>query len=299
MAQRLLHYDIIERLGEGAGSVIYSVRDTGTGRAFALKHVVRKRDKDVRFIEQMETEYEVSKQFTHANLRKAYELKINKTMLLKKTEAFLVLELFDGKPLEVRPPGTLLEITDAFLQAAEGLKAMHALGYVHCDIKPNNILRDAQGIVKVIDFGQSTKIGTVKERIQGTPDYISPEQVERRPITAQTDIYNFGATVYWALTGKPIPTQYTVSRQGKYGFLLDTMIQSPQDLNPKVPLPLSNLVMECISTNPKRRPADMDTAIMRLELAKHVLLKESHPHPAPEVLSPDDTNYVSDDTPDA
>ena len=59
----------------------------------------------------------------------------------------------------------------------------------------NNILRDVAGIVKVIDFGQSTKIGTVKERIQGTPDYISPEQVERRPITFQTDIYNFGATV--------------------------------------------------------------------------------------------------------
>jgi len=297
MVQRLLHYDIIERLGEGAGSTIYSVRDPGTGRTFALKHVLRKRDKDVRFIEQMETEFEVSRQFTHPALRKSFELKIVKTMLLKKTEAFLVMELFDGKPLEVRPPATLLDVDNTFIQAAEGLKAMHSLGYVHCDIKPNNILRDGSGVVKVIDFGQSTKIGTVKERIQGTPDYISPEQVERRPITVQTDIYNFGATVYWALTGKPIPTQYTVSRQGKYGFLLDTLIQSPQDLNPKVPLPLSNLVMECISTNPKRRPADMEQTIMRLELGKHVILKEANPQTTPPVLSPDDTNYVSDDTP--
>jgi serine/threonine protein kinase len=299
MVQRLLHYDIIEQLGQGAGSVIYSVRDVGTGRAFALKHVLRKRDKDVRFIEQMETEFEVSKLFTHPALRRSYELKITKTMLLKKTEAFLIMELFDGKPLEVRPPNSLLETVDTFIQTAQGLKAMHALGFIHCDIKPNNILRDAQGVVKVIDFGQSIKAGTVKERIQGTPDYISPEQVERRPITVQTDIYNFGATIYWALTGKPIPTQYTVSRQGKYGFLLDTLIQSPQDLNPRCPLPLSNLVMECISTNPKRRPTDMDTAIMRLELAKHVLHKEANPSPAPEVLSPNDTNYVSDDTPDA
>jgi serine/threonine-protein kinase len=296
MAQRLLHYDIIDRLGEGAGSVIYSVRDPGTGRSFALKHVLRKRDKDVRFIEQMETEYEVSHQFNHPNLRRSYELKINKTMLLKKTEAFLVMELFDGKSLEVRPPSSLLDIVNSFIQAAEGIKAMHVLGYVHCDIKPNNIMRDAQGMIKVIDFGQSTKIGTVKERIQGTPDYISPEQVERRPITVQTDIYNFGATVYWALTGKPIPTQYTVSRQGKYGFLLDTLIQTPQDLNPKVPLPLSNLVMECISTSPRRRPTDMEQTIMRLELGKHVLLKESNPTP-PQVPSPDDTGYVSDDTP--
>lgn len=297
MAQQILHYDIIERLGEGAGSVIYSVREPTTGKLYAVKQVIRKKDKDVRFIEQVETEYEVSKLFTHPALRRSFDLKIVKTVFLKKMEAYLVMELFDGKSVEARPPSSLLEVVDTFIQTAAGLKAMHTLGYVHCDIKPNNILRNSQGLVKVIDFGQSSKIGTVKERIQGTPDYISPEQVERRPITVQTDIYNFGATVYWALTGKPIPTQYTVSRGGKYGFLLDTLIQSPQDLNPKVPLPLSNLVMECISTNPKRRPTDMEQAIMRLELAKHVLQKEANPVPSPDVLN--DTGYVDDDTPSA
>ena len=295
MAQKLLHYDIVERLGEGAGSIIYSVRDPGTGRMYALKHVVRRKDKDVRFIEQMETEFEVSKQFTQPNLRRSFELKINKTLLMKKIEAFLVMELFDGKPLEVRPPHGLLETVDTFIQTAQGLKAMHSLGYVHCDIKPNNILRDGKGTVKVIDFGQSAKIGTIKERIQGTPDYISPEQVERRPITVQTDIYNLGATIYWAICGKTIPTQYTVSRQGKYGFLLDTLIQTPQQLNPKVPVALSNLVMECVSTNPKRRPPDMEETLMRLELAKHVLLKEAHPGlgPSPEAVL-NDTSIVGD-----
>jgi serine/threonine-protein kinase len=292
MAQ-LLHHDIVEQLGEGAGSVIYSVRDPATGRMFALKHVLRRKEKDIRFIEQMENEYEVSRQFTHPNLRKSFELKINKTLLLRKTEAFLVMELFDGKPLDVRPPSGLLETVDIFIQTAQGLQAMHALGYVHCDIKPNNILRNLKGNVKVIDFGQSTRIGMTKERIQGTPDYIAPEQVERRPITVQTDIYNLGATIYWALTGKPIPTQYTVSRGGKYGFLLDTLIQSPQELNPKVPLPLSNLVMECISTSPRKRPPDMEQAIMRLELSKHVLQKEANPSIVTEDLN-DDSTYFGD-----
>jgi eukaryotic-like serine/threonine-protein kinase len=277
MTQKLLHYDVLDRLGEGAGSTIFSVRDSITGRVFALQHVLRRKDKDIRFIEQMENEFEVSKQFSHPNLRRSFDLKINKSMLLKKTEAFLVMELFDGKPLEVRPPNSLMEVVDTFLPAAQGLQALHNMGYVHCDIKPNNILRDNKGDVKVIDFGQSAKIGTIKERIQGTPDYISPEQVERRPITIQTDIYNLGATIYWALTGKPIPTQYTVSRQGKHSFLLDTLIQTPQQLNPKVPMALSNLVMECISTNPRKRPADMESTIMRLELAKHVLQKEHKP----------------------
>lgn len=290
---KLLQYDIVERLGEGAGSVIYSVRDPETGRVYALKHVHRVKPKDIRFVEQMETEFEISKQFTHPNLRRSFDLKLNKTLLLRVTEAFLVMEYFDGKPLEVRPPGTLLETVDTFIGAANGLSAMHQMGYVHCDIKPNNILRDAQGNVKVIDFGQSGKIGTIKDRIQGTPDYISPEQVERRPITVQTDIYNLGATIYWSLTAKTIPTQYTVSRQGKYSFLLDTLIQTPQTLNPRAPVALSNLVMECISTNPRKRPPDMNEVIMRLELAKHVLQKESGNPPVPSASAEalDDTSH--------
>lgn len=277
MSEKLLHYDIIERLGEGAGSVIYAVRDPQTGRKFALKHVVRHKDKDVRFIEQMENEYEVSKNFTHPNLRRSYDLKVVKTLLLKKAEAFLVMELFDGKSLETRPPVSLLEVTDAFIPAAHGLHAMHKMGYVHCDIKPNNILRDSSGHVKVIDFGQSAKIGTIKERIQGTPDYIAPEQVERRPIMVQTDIYNLGATIYWCLTGKPIPTQYTVSKKGENSFLLDTLIPTPQALNPGVPTPLSNLVMECVSTSWKKRPADMEQLVTRLELVRHVIMKNQQP----------------------
>jgi serine/threonine protein kinase len=276
MSKKLLHYDVLELLGEGAGSTIYSVRDPGTGRLYALKHVLRKKDKDVRFIEQMETEFEVSKNFTHPNLRRSFDLKITKTLLFKKSEAFLIMELFEGKSLESRPPSSMLQVVDAFIPTAQGLHAMHNMGFIHCDLKPNNILRDSNGTIKVIDFGQSAKIGTVKERIQGTPDYISPEQVERRPITVQTDIYNFGATIYWCLTGKPIPTQYTVNRQGKNSFLLDTLIPSPLQLNPRTPVALSNLVMECVSTNPKKRPSDMEQAIQRLELAKHVILKEQN-----------------------
>src|SRR5437016_1866682 len=101
MAQKLLHYDVLERLGEGARSVIYLVSDPQKGgQVFALKHVQRADQKDIRFIEQMETEFEISRQFTHPNLRRCYELKINKTLLLKVTEAFLLMELVDGKPLE-------------------------------------------------------------------------------------------------------------------------------------------------------------------------------------------------------
>jgi serine/threonine-protein kinase len=275
MSQKLLNFEVLERLGEGARSTIYAVMDPLTRQTFALKHVIRSDPKDIRFIEQMESEFAISKQFTHPNLRRSYDLKINKSMLLKVTEAFLIMELFVGKALDVFIPVGLVEIIDSFLQTAHGLKAMHVMGYAHCDIKPNNILRDDQGRIKVIDFGQSAKIGTIKERIQGTPDFIAPEQVARRPISVQTDVFNLGATLYWALTGKHIPTLYTVNKKGENSFLLDTRIDSPQDLNPRVPNALSNLVMECIATKPQKRPADMDQVVTRLELAKHVLTRST------------------------
>ena len=275
MAQKLLNYDVIDVLGEGAKSTIYRVVDPATGRQLALKHVKRVDAKDLRFVEQIENEYAISKQFSHPNLRRSFDLKVIKTMFVKVSEVYLTMELFEGRTLDVRPPTNLMETVQTFIQTCNGLKAMHAMGYVHADLKPNNILRSDLGEVKLIDFGQSCKVGTVKERIQGTPDYIAPEQVARRPITVQTDVFNLGATIYWTLTGRTIPTLYTVNKQGENSFLLDSKIDTPQQLNPKVPTPLSNLVMECVATNPKKRPADMDAVLTRLELAKHVLLKES------------------------
>jgi serine/threonine protein kinase len=273
MAQKLLQYDVLEKLGEGARSVIYAVSDPTTRQVFALKHVIRAEQKDIRFVEQVETEYEVSRQFNHPNLRKSFELKIIKTMLVKVAEAYLVMEMVDGKPLDVRPPTEMMDILDTFIQAAQGLKAMHQMGWAHCDIKPNNILRNDKGQVKVIDFGQACKIGTIKERIQGTPDYIAPEQVNRKPINQQTDVFNLGATLYWNLTGKHIPTLYTVNKKGENSFLMDDRIDTPMDLNPKVPQAVSNLVMDCVSTKQQKRPVDMDAVITRLELGRHIIQK--------------------------
>jgi eukaryotic-like serine/threonine-protein kinase len=287
MAEKLFHYDVIDVLGEGAKSTIYRVNDPATGRQFALKHVKRIDAKDIRFIQQIENEFEISKQFTHPNLRRSFDLKINKTLLLKVAEAFLVMELFEGRTLDVRPPATLLETVETFIQTCEGLRAMHQMGFIHADLKPNNILRSDLGQVKVIDFGQSCRIGTIKERIQGTPDFIAPEQVARRPISVQTDVFNLGATMYWALTGRHIPTLYTVNKKGENSFLLDATIDSPQDLNPQVPTAISNLVVECIATRPQKRPNDMDDVITRIELGKHILNKQqAQGQPPPQLHRP-------------
>ena len=275
MPETLLHYDLLERIGEGARSTIWRASDKNTGRIYALKHVLRKEDKDIRFIEQMEAEYKLSKNFNHPNLRKTIELTINRTLLRRVTEAVMIMEYVDAVPLDVKPPPDISSTLDTFVQAAAGLAAMHKMGFVHCDIKPNNLLRAADGHVKVIDYGQSCPAGTVKERIQGTPDYIAPEQVNRKPVTVQTDVFNLGATLYWALTGKHIPTLYTVQKnKGNNSLLSDDLFDSPLDLNPLVPPVVSEMCMLCVATNPRKRPADMDAMIQKLEIGKHLMKKK-------------------------
>ena len=266
----LFGYDVIDFLGQGAGSDIFVVTNPKTNQLYALKHVLRKTEKHARFIEQLENEFDVSKSFVHPNLRKSVEMKETKTWLGKVTEAALVMELFDGLPMDVKAPETLMAAVDVFIQAAQGLEALHAGGYVHCDLKPNNILIGLDGAVKVIDFGQACKAGTVKERIQGTPDYIAPEQVKREAVTFRTDVFNFGATMYWAVTGKKIPTLFTLKKD-ENSFLVHDKIATPRDLNGEVPETLSNLIMECIRTNPLKRPEAMGEVTRRLEVVRHSL----------------------------
>jgi len=283
--QSLFGYEVIASIGEGAGSLIYAVRDPMTSQVYALKHVLRHADKDIRYVQQVEAEYQVSKQFSHPGLRKSYDLKIKKTLLRKVTEAALVMELFDGQPMDVRPPSNCGSICDIFLQTARALESMHHLGWIHCDLKPNNILLDQEWQVKVIDFGQTCKSGTIKERIQGTPDFIAPEQVKCEGVTVRTDVFNFGATLYWALSGQKIPTLYTLKRE-QNSFLLDQKIPTPRDLNSSVPEGFSNLAMECVRTNPAKRPESMGEVARRLEVIQHSVSRLAKPaKPLPRAIT--------------
>ncbi len=274
MPQELFGYEIIEQIGEGAGSTIYVVSHRETKQIYALKHVIRKTDKHARFIDQLESEFEVARKCNHANLRRVIDYHTKKTLLGKITEAALVMELFDGQPMEVSLPRAMTQIIDCFAETGRALEAMHTAGFVHCDLKPNNILISKEGHVKVIDLGQACSVGTKKERIQGTPDYISPEQVKLLPVTPQTDIYNLGATMYWALSGRKMPTLFTISK-GENSLLSDDLIQAPHLINPVVPESLSNFTMECVRINPKKRPADMGEVVRRLDIINHVIQRDS------------------------
>ena len=257
------------RLGTGAGSVVYEVIDPNSGRRYALKHVVVSDPKHLRFVEQLEREHEVGQSVRHANLRQPLALLVKRSLLRRITEAALILELVDGWPITVptRPVGQAIEY---LVQLAHTLEAFHKAGFVHCDLKPHNLLVDRNLNVKLIDLGQACRVGTVKERVQGTPDFISPEQVLRRAVTPKTDVYNFGATAYCILTGGKIPTLFTVKKGGENSFLIDDRIPAPHELDGQIPALLSNLVMDFIGLTPDERP-EMSQVIRKLDAIVYML----------------------------
>ncbi|MEQ9453675.1 MAG: serine/threonine-protein kinase [Phycisphaeraceae bacterium] len=263
-------YQVLGTLGQGAKSTIFEVRGTDNKR-YALKRVVKDSPSDQRFVDQAVSEYEIAKKFDSPYLRKGVKL-IRIRKLIRTSEVIVVMELIEGMPLEQYQPGNMLELIEIIAHAAQGLHTMHLVGYVHADMKPTNIMVTPQREVKLIDFGQSCPIGTIKQRIQGTPDYIAPEQVKRRSITPQTDVFNLGATVYWMLTKKHVPTLIPRQRAGS-GVSLKTVERCtpPGELNSKVPPALSSLVMDCVEMEPEDRPRTMPAVIDRLMIAQSQL----------------------------
>lgn len=274
-------YRVISEIGRGAASVIYLVQDPKTKQIWALKHVIKNNPKEQRFLDQTETEYKIASQLDHDSIRKIPRI-IKKGSLLKTNELYLVMELVDGISLHEEQPDDLATLVDIFQQTADALAQMHDRGFVHADMKPHNVIvgvdLDGNHTAKLIDLGQSCKIGTIKKRIQGTPDYIAPEQVHRREITPKTDIYNFGATMYWVLTGKNIPTAMGHQKDSLMGSLDDSLIEKAtpvSEINPLVPDRLNDIIMECVEVDIDRRPESMHFVADKLDMILGVLRAES------------------------
>lgn len=267
-------YEFIERLGKGAHAVIYLASERANRRKVAIKHIVRRNAEDDRFLEQAETEFEVANQLEHPYLRRCFEL-VRVRKWLRTSELFLIMEYVDGETLEYQCPVAMDGIVAVFERVAEGLAALHKRGYAHADMKPNNIMLTREGGLKIIDFGQSCPLGTRKTRVQGTPDYMAPEQVWRREIDQRTDIFNLGATMYWVVTGKAFRTQMQTAPTGSKMIELEARVDNapPHELNPRVPLAFSKLISECCSTAPDQRPRDMRDVMSRLDTILLLLRK--------------------------
>ena len=264
-------YKIVQLLGTGARSTIWQVRHISTGKFYTLKRVLKRERNDYRYIEQVEAEYTNSRKLDHPNLRKVHHLKRIRRWLTI-SEVQLMMEYCSGETIQNARPQSIPQVVDIFTQVASVLEHMNSRGIVHADTKPNNIILANDGKIKVIDLGHSCAVGTVKERIQGTPDFIAPEQVQRQPLDTRTDVFNFGASLYWTLTGRAIPT--TLPHTDSIRMKREHMFHPIAELNPNAPAALNKLVEDCIEPLPARRPGSIKDVVSRLGLVSLTLKRK-------------------------
>src|SRR2546421_1839117 len=202
-------FQVLGTLGKGAHSTLLHIRRKADGKQYALKVVPLEDKEDQKFYEQAQHEFRVGQMLEHKNLIKVYALEKQRDWLFRVKRAHLLIEFVNGKTLDQVQGLTIPRLVQVFAKVASGLAHMHRRGVWHADLKPNNLMLSKVGEVKVIDYGLAWIKGEAKGRVQGTPEYMAPEQVRHSLANEKTDLYNFGATMYrlvtWRLPPSTVP----------------------------------------------------------------------------------------------
>ncbi len=258
-------HTILAVLGKGAGSTIYKAREDESGEQVAIKCVVRKSARDERYVRQVENELLIGVRLNHPNLVRIFNLQRTRRFFVF-AQLNLIMEWVAGESLSYKNDYSLQELLESFIQCARALDYMHGQGLVHGDMKPSNILVHKGGQVKIVDFGLAGPVGKPRGRIQGTLDFIAPEQMEMLPVTEQTDIYNLGASFYQMFTGKRLPTPIVEA-----GVPIRDRVTPVHRIRADVPRGLSQIVSACCAWKPEERIPSM------AELGKHLQALQACP----------------------
>ncbi|HUW58350.1 MAG TPA: serine/threonine-protein kinase [Planctomycetota bacterium] len=255
-------YQIIDLIGRGAGSEVYKARHMRSGEIAAVKIVRHDAPDSARLFKQITNEFKVARKWTHPNLVRLHEL-VAERLLLWKLQLALAMEYVPGDSLSADGNYTPRQIVDYYAQLADAMNYMHRHGYIHLDMKPQNVIVTPEGQAKIMDFGLCTRKGRYNPRVQGTPDFMAPEQPRKGWVDERTDIYNLGATLFHVITGKAVHMTLT-SRTAVNGT---AALQSEtfQSRRVDVPPELESLILESCRPSPAERPATMERVLERLE----------------------------------
>ena len=246
-------YEVIEELGKGGMGRVYKALDKEINEEVAIKLLKPEIASDKTTVERFRNELKFARKIAHKNICKMYHL-------AKDADTpYITMEYVKGEDLKsyirrnrILSNGEALSITK---QVCEGLVEAHRLGVVHRDLKPQNIMIDGEGDVKIMDFGIARSVeapGVTQTGVMiGTPDYISPEQAEGEEADQRSDIYALGVILYEMVTGSvPFKGDTALSVALKHKSKL---AQEPKQLNPDVSEELNKLIWICMEKDRELR----------------------------------------------
>jgi serine/threonine protein kinase len=251
-------FQVLGTLGSGAHSSILHVRRSHDSKNYALKVVPIDGKEDLKFLEQAQHELRIAEMLDHPNLIQVYALETPRDWLYRIRKVHLLIEFVNGKTLDTIPRLSIPRLVQIFVKVAAGMVHMHRKGVYHADLKPNNILLSRAGDVKIIDYGLAWIRGQSKGRVQGTPEYMAPEQAQHGMVNERSDIYNFGATMYRLVTWRLPPSTITSTD----GMAMDAktfhnLLKPVADCNAEAPPALGQLIQRCLEFNAHKRPERM------------------------------------------
>jgi predicted Ser/Thr protein kinase len=246
-------YRIIGLLGRGGMGEVYRATDLTLGQSVALKFLPEEASRNQRLLERFHGEVRVARLVSHPNVCRVYDIGEIEGM------PFISMEYVDGEDLA----SLLLRIgrlpADKAVETARklcaGLTAAHDRGVIHRDLKPQNIMINKRGEVVIMDFGLaaiSDQLSGAEAR-NGTPAYMSPEQLKGSGVTAKSDIYALGLVLYELFTGKQPYTAKSVQQliDLQDSVNLVTMTSVAADIDPAV----EKVIRRCLDPDPAKRPA--------------------------------------------
>ena len=249
-------YEFIRRVGKGAFSTVLLVRDVMVRERIILKVLHDKMTSDENMIRRFIREIRYARKINHRHVIRIYDFISMGKMYAISMEYFASVTL--SSMLQPKKPLDFQQAISIAAAVAAGIQAAHRLRIVHRDLKPGNVLIDKKGMVKVVDFGiariqsatetQLTRAGI----LIGTPRYMAPEQVTgKRDLDGRSDIYSLGVLLHEMLTGQTAfkgDDNVQVLYKHVHGD-----IQPVHEINSEVPKALSQIVLQMMAVNPKRR----------------------------------------------
>ena len=243
------HFVLEKELGHGGMGGVYLARDKMLDRKVAIKVMLKSLGEDPAFVERFQREAQAAARLNHPNIAQIYSFGQENGM------PYIAMELVGGGSLDKEMeanPGTMdpVRVMKVGQQVADALALAAEQGLVHGDVKPENVLFDADGNAKLVDFGLAAMQGDSSE-IWGTPYYISPEKVRRQKIDYRADIYSLGGTLYHALTGVAPFEGENATEVVKARF--NGPPRKPSEVRADLPPELDPIIMRMLEVEPSMR----------------------------------------------